>query len=172
MNKLCSFFVVLIAGGLATTAQERAGDNDRPLDKDFLVKVATCNNAEIEVSKLAAKRSGSADVKEFATMLGKDHKAAYDKLGDLIKNRKVGVAAGLEKSTRDEIKKLSKLEGNDFDRAFLDHMIREHKKAIAIFENQAKNGQEPDIRDYAKDLLPDLRKHLKKAETLAQSAPK
>jgi len=61
------------------------------------------------------------------------------------------------------------LEGSEFDRAFLDHMIREHKTAISVFENQAKNGREADIRDYAKELLPDLRKHLKKAEELAKA---
>src|SRR5204863_112868 len=141
--------IVVIAGVAAGTGAGEKGE--RPLDKDFLVKVASCNNAEIEVGKLADKRSNSADVKDFATMLVKDHKAAYDKLGDLFKNRKIGIVTGLEKETRDEIKRLSKLEGNEFDRAFLDHMISEHKKVISIFENQAKNGVEADIRNYAKD---------------------
>jgi putative membrane protein len=163
---------VLILGGLAV-AWTRGGEKTaRPLDKDFLVKVATCNNAEIEVSKLADKRANSAQVKEFATMLVKEHKAAYDKLGDLLKNRKIGVVAGLEKESREEIKRLSKMEGEEFDRAFLQHMIREHKTAITIFENQAKNGQEADIRDYAKELLPHLRNHLRKAEQLAKTASK
>jgi putative membrane protein len=169
MKLVGNLLAIVAVVGMATGT--RGGEKgDRPLDKDFLVKVASCNNAEIEVSKLADRRSKSTDVKEFATMLEKDHKAAYDKLGNLIKNRKVGVAAGLEKETRDEIKRLSKLEGNEFDRAFLDHTIREHRKAISIFEYQAKNGQEGDIRDYAKELLPDLRKHLKKAEQLAKSS--
>jgi putative membrane protein len=168
MKLLSKLMAILVVAGMATGTG--AGEKgERPLDKEFLVKVASCNNAEIEVGKLADKRSKSADVKDFANMLVKHHKAAYDKLGDLIKNRKIGVAAGLEKETRDEIKRLSKLEGNEFDRAFLDHMIREHKKAVSIFENQAKNGQEADIRDYAKELLPDLRMHLKKAEELART---
>lgn len=160
-GNLIAFTVVVVLA-----SDTGAGEKNLPLDKEFLVKVATCNNAEIEIGKLADRRSNSANVKEFATTLVKDHKAAYNKLGDLIKNRKVGVAAGLEKETRDEIKRLSKLEGSEFDRAFLDHMIREHKKAISIFENQVKNGEEADIRDYAKEMLPHLRQHLKKAESL------
>jgi putative membrane protein len=156
---------VLIVCDLATSGG--AGKADRPLDKDFLVKAATANNAEIEIAKLADNRAASAEVKEFATTVQKDHKAAYDRLGELLKTRKLGVAAGLEKETRDEIKRLSKLEGNGFDRAFLQHMVDEHKKAISIFENQAQNGREADIRDYAKQMLPDLRKHLTKAQELA-----
>jgi len=171
MKLLGNLMAVLVLCGFAigTNAGEKSA---RPLDKDFLVKVATCNNAEIEIGKLADKRANSDQVKDFATMLVKDHKAAYDKLGDLLKNRKIGVAAGLEKETRDDIKRLGKLEGTEFDQAFLQHMIREHKKAISIFENQAKNGQEADIRDYAKELLPGLRSHLKKAEELAKTTAK
>ena len=171
MKVASKLLVVLILGAL--TAGTRGGEkNDRPLDKDFLVKVATCNNAEIEISKLADKRSNSSQVKDFATMLQKDHKAAQEKLGDLLKSRKFGVATGLEKESRDEIKRLSGLDGKEFDRAFLQHAITEHKKAISIFENQAKNGKEADVRDYAKDLLPGLQKHLTKAEDLAKTAGK
>jgi putative membrane protein len=168
MKLLGTVLSVLVLIGLASGP--RAGEKlDKPLDKDFLVKVASCNNAEIEISKMAERRTNSAEIKNFANMIQRDHKEAYDKLGQLIKNRNVGVAAGLEPSTREEIKRLGKLEGNNFDRAFLDHMIREHKKAITIFENQASNGKEADIRNYAKELLPDLRKHLKKAEELAKN---
>lgn len=164
-----------VAGAIifALASATQADDpGDRPLDKDFLVKVATCSNAGLEISKLAEKKASSPEVKEFAVMLNKEHKAAYDKLGDLLKNRKVGTLAGLEKETRDEIKRLGDKEGKEFDRAFLEHMIREHKKAIAMVENQAQNGKEADIRDFAKGVLPDLRKHLKKAEELATNSSK
>src|SRR5262245_16646054 len=79
---------------------------ERPLDKDFLIKVASCSNAEIQISKLADGRAQSAKVKEFATTLVKDHQAAYDRMADLLKNRKVGVVAGLEKETREEVSRL------------------------------------------------------------------
>jgi len=157
--------IVAIAG---LTVGLRAGDNLLPLDKDFLVKVASCNNAEIEIAKVAEKRASAPAVRDFATTIVKDHQTAFSKLGDLMKNRKVGVVAGLEKATRDEIARLKNLEGAAFDREFLDHMIKEHKKAIRMFEHQAKSGQEADVRDYAKGLLPDLQKHLKRAEELAR----
>jgi putative membrane protein len=164
---LAALLVYVLIGG------SQAGEKTaRPLDKDFLIKVASAHNAEIEISKLADKHAGSADVKDFANMLVKEHKSAYDQMGELLKNRKIGVVAGLEKETRDELKRLGKLEGAEFDREYLNCMIREHKTAIGIFENQAKNGQEADIRGYAQEMLPDLRKHLKKAEELAKKSGK
>jgi putative membrane protein len=105
-------------------------------------------------------------------MLIKDHKAAYDQLGTILKNRKLGVVTGLEKETRDELKRLGGLEGAEFDRAYLQSMIKEHKHAIRIFENQVKNGKEQEIRSHAEGMLPDLRKHLSKAEELNKTATK
>lgn len=171
MKNVCMFLSALVVSGFAIGAR---GDEktDRPLDNEFLIKVASCSNAGIQISKLANKRSESTEVKEFATTMVKDHQAAYDQLAELLKNRKVGVLAGLEKETREEITRLGKLEGADFDRAYVKCAITEHKKAIAMFEGQVKNGKEEDIRGYAKENLPMLRKHLTHAEELAKTLAK
>ena len=143
-----------------------------PLDSDFMVKAASCNNAEIQIGKLASSRSDSPNVKDFAARLVEDHQSAYDRLAELFKNRKIGVAAGLEKPTKDELSRLGGLRGTEFDRAFLKHMIDEHKKAISVFENQIKKGKEQEVTDYAKRTLPELQKHLKRAEELAKTEGK
>ena len=165
-----SLFSAALAGVLLTGAS--AGEKNLPLDNDFLIKLASCHNAEIEISKLADKRSASSPVKDFASVLIKDHHAAYEKLGTLLKTRKLGVVTGLEKETRAELKRLGALEGNDFDRAYLQSTIKEHKNAISMFENQVKNGKEQDIRSHAQEMLPDLRKHLSKAEELNKTVTK
>jgi putative membrane protein len=166
---------IFVAAVVVSSFMGAAGGGDkteRPLDKDFLIKAATANHAEIQFGKLADKRAGSTQVKDYAAMLVKEHQSAYEQLAKLLQNRKIGVVAGLEKETRDEISRLGKLEGVAFDRAFLQCMIKEHNDAIAIFEYQAKNGREGDIRSYANDLLPSLRSHLKQAKELAKSADK
>jgi putative membrane protein len=158
--------VVLAWMGTALSAGEKTTG---PLDDDFLTKVATCNQAEVEFSKLADKRAGSERVKEFAATLIKDHQMLNDKVAELLKTRKVGVVAGTEKDTRDEVKRLSKLEGQEFDRAFIDRIAADHKKAITMFEEQVKNGKAADITTFAREHLPHLRKHLAKAETHSKS---
>ena len=52
----------------------------------------------------------------------------------------------------DGIQRLSKLQGNHFDREF-----------------EAKNGREADVRQFATDALPDLKKHLSQAEELSKT---
>ena len=158
--------VVILVLGAGTRGAEKG---ERPLDKDFLIKMASCNHAEAEISKLADKRAESKAVKDFATKLVRDHKETLKRIAQLLDTRKIGVVAGLNKEMRDEVNRLSKLEGGDFDRAYLQCMIKEHKNAIAIVEHQAKDGQDVDVRAYAEGALPVLRKHLDKAKELAKT---
>jgi len=139
-----------------------------PLDNDFLIKMATSNNAVISISKIG-ETQGSADVKAFASQLVKDHQASYDKIAELLKSRKIGVVAGTEAETKAEIKRLGELKGSDFDKEYLTWVIKEHKTNLPIFENQSKQGKDADITAYAKDNLDTSRKHLQKAEELAKT---
>src|SRR5262245_53893014 len=83
-------------------AQGQIKDQPLPaLDKEFLLKDAVGNHAEIETGKLADSRSGTAAVKDLAAAIVKDHKAAYDKLAELLKGRKLAVVAGAEAEVRD-----------------------------------------------------------------------
>ena len=165
MKKLSGFAVAcaaIVVSMHAANAQNAA----QKLDNDFLVQAAVCENAEIEISKLAASRANSKAVKDFAEMMVKEHKASYDKLAGLLKDRKIGVVAGTEKETRDAISKLKELEGAAFDRAYLKQVIDNHKKALSMCEAQVEKGTQNDIKAHAKDCLPHVRDHLKKAEEL------
>ena len=162
------FFAAITAGVLwASAGYVRSDDAPKPLDNEFLIKAATANHAEIEISKLADRHASSSQVKTFADRLVKDHQAVYRELAELLKNRKVGVVAGLEKDTRDELKRLGNLEGGVFDQEYLRCIIAKHQEAIDLFAAQSKSGKESDIRDFAQKNLPGLRKHLSRARELA-----
>jgi len=146
----------------------RADDAARPLDDDFLIKAASCGHAQIEIGKLAEKHAASAQVKEFAAQAVKDHQKCYDKLADVVKNRNVAIVSGLEKETKDEMDRLSKLQGAEFDREYLNYVITSHKKGIECCEAQAKEGKNAEIRTFASETIPTMREHLKRAEGLAK----
>lgn len=65
------------------------------------------------------------------------------------------------------VRKLAAQSGAAFDRAFVDHMVQDHKKAIAEFERASKDSSlSPETRELASNALPKLRNHLAMAETL------
>ena len=132
------------------------------MDDNFLIKAATTDNAEIETSKLASKRSGSQPVKDFAAQVVRDHEKSADRLAKVIKNRKVAIVSRSRKKTRDEIDRLGKLQGAEFDREYLRWIVKTHKEGVSVFENQVKNGKDAEIRSFADETLPTLRAHLKR----------
>jgi putative membrane protein len=66
-----------------------------------------------------------------------------------------------------DIKKFSKLTGEKFDREYAGHMVKDHEKAVALFEKQAKNGDAAELKDFASKTLPTLQEHLKMARDLS-----
>jgi putative membrane protein len=65
------------------------------------------------------------------------------------------------------------MSGAAFDKEFVRHMVSDHKKDIKEFEDMAKkgsakgaSGDTQKVADLAQKTLPDLRKHLKMAQSL------
>jgi len=164
MKHIATLLSFAIIGFVSTSA--RAADNNRPLDQELLVKASSCTNATIEASNIAAKRAQSQDVKTFAQKMSEDHKKCQDRLAQIVKDRKIAVVSGLEPNTKNDIEKLGKLQGAELDRAYLDWVIKGHREGIEMLQNQADNGKDNELRTFAKEQIPGMREHLKRAEEL------
>ena len=57
---------------------------DRPMVEFFASKLVLCNNAEIQIGQLAAKKSANTEVKQFAEMLAKDHAKFNEQLKPFV----------------------------------------------------------------------------------------
>lgn len=62
------------------------------------------------------------------------------------------------------MKKLSKLKGADFDRAYPKQMVGDQQKTISLFEAQAENGKGIKLKAFVEKTLLTLREHLKQAQ--------
>lgn len=170
-----SFIAGVLALGMFTLTQSltalAGGEKTKaiPTDLEFLQEAAAGHNAEIQLGKLAQVKGTSADVKSLADRLVKDHDAAYADLAKLLKNRKIAIVSGLEWQNRDDAKKLLALSGDQFDRVYVETMVRHHEKAETMYDHQAKNGKQEDIKTYAANTLPGIRQHLKEARTLQKT---
>ena len=59
---------------------------------------------------------------------------------------------------------LSEKSGADFDRAYADLMVSDHKADIDEFKEQAEKGTDADLSQWAKSKIPILEHHLKASE--------
>lgn len=169
---------LIIAGALALGAftlpysLSTAGDEkskSAPAATEFLQMAAAGHNVEIQLGKLAQLKGENEDVRAYAGRLVKSHEAAYSDLAKLLKNRKLAIVSGLEWENREDAKKLIKASGAEFDRLYLDTMIRHHEQSATLYDQQAKSGKEDDVKAYAADVLPGIRDHLKEARALRKT---
>jgi putative membrane protein len=55
------------------------------------------------------------------------------------------------------------LSGAEFDKAYMQHMVGDHEKAVALFQTAANSAQDADIKAYATKTLPTLQEHARLA---------
>jgi putative membrane protein len=67
------------------------------------------------------------------------------------------------KKHQDMVSKMSALSGAEFDRKYMEHMVKDHEKDVAAFERESTAGSDADVKAWAAKTLPTLREHLQLA---------
>ncbi len=140
-------------------------------DRKFVTEAASGGLMEVELGKIAQTNASSPKVKEFGKMMVTDHTKANTELKAVAKTKNVTIApAPLEKEQK-HIDELKAKKGADFDKAYVDMMVDDHKEDISKFQDEANKGNDADVKAFATKTLPVLNKHLEHI-TAIQSAMK
>jgi len=121
------------AGRGAAVGTGGAGANLKS-DAEFVKDVASKNMAEIELSRIALDKATSPEVKVFAQMMVDDHGVAGNKLKTVISGQPV--EAQLDDKHRETADELSKKQGADFERDYLEAMVHGHEDLAAKLESR------------------------------------
>ena len=155
--------VALLSLALTTATSVRAQEKQKAnADRDFLTKAIPGIGASVKIIDYAAKNASDEKVKDFAERLSKQHKESVKTAGEHAKRLKIAVVADPDKDSKETIDKWSKLRGTDLDVAFLKWLSHGHEDTT-MFENEIKNGDDADLKTYAKDSITSGNEHLKEA---------
>lgn len=135
-------------------------------DKSFLEDSYKDGLAEVQSAQMAERKTANPDVKTFAQRLESDHTSANSKLKAMADSKKVSVAESPSLVSEAKGKMLDAKTGTDFDKAFIDAQVTDHKKDIEAFEKEANEAKDSDVKALANQLLPTLKEHLSMAETI------
>ena len=102
-------------------------------------------------------------------MLVTDHTKDYDQLTAVATKAGLNVPKGLDAKQQKMIAPMEKLKGAAFDRRFAHDMVAGHETAIAAHDKESRDGQNADLKAYAKQALPVLEKHKTDAQDLLKS---
>lgn len=141
-----------------------------PSDRQFMIKAAEGGKAEVELGQLAQEKASSADVKQFGQRMVTDHSQANDQLKQVASQKGVNLPDKLSAKDRATKARLEKLSGDAFDRAYMKDMVMDHTEDVREFKVEAKNGKDPDLKNFASQTTPTLEDHLKQAKSIAPKA--
>ena len=150
-------------GATAPTAQNFG-------DQAFVTKALEGGMAEVELGKLAADKSQSQDVKQFAQKMVNDHSQMGDKwFQPLAKELGVSEPKGPSKKDKKLIEKLQGLSGQQFDTEYIQAMVKDHQEDLKEFQNEAQAAQDPNVKQVAEQGAKVISQHLQMIEQIAQN---
>ncbi len=135
----------------------------------FVHEAAVGGNFEIMSSRLALRKSHDSEVRSFAKMMIKDHTAASADLRNAVAQSNVSqdeIVKTLDGEHQDKLNELKRLNGHDFDIAYIEDQRAAHSDAVRLFRNYRANGRSESLHYFAASTLPTLEAHERKAYSL------
>jgi putative membrane protein len=140
-------------------------------DTKFAVAAADGGMMEVQLGKLAQTNASSQQVKDFGRQMVDDHSKGNDELKALAQKKNITLPAAISDKHQKDYDDLAKKKGADFDKAYIDNMVDDHKEDIDEFQKEADKGADADIKAWAAGKVPVLQHHLMMAKA-AQDAVK
>lgn len=142
-------------------------DND---DASALKQLVQANLTEVAAGKMAQEKAQSPDVKSFGQKMVTDHGRMAEELKSLAKKK--GVAAPQDANLKDmaQMKLMERKSGAEFDRDFMEHMVKDHEKDIKDAESIAGKAKDAEFKAAVQKAIPVMKQHLELAQRLSKGA--
>jgi putative membrane protein len=161
---------LLLTGSFTPTAgaQER---NLSPAGISFMKDAASAGLMEIRLGRVAQEKGNSQEVKDYGAGMVIDHSRAHGELQAIAALRNLKLPTQLERKDMPDLVRLSKLSGKEFDKHYLQTMVRHHHKNIARFKKAVQKVQDQDLKAWTVATLPMLQEHLQTAKDVTHNLP-
>jgi putative membrane protein len=136
-------------------------------DSSFLKDATEGGIMEVKLGQLAQTNASSQAVKDFGQRMVTDHSKMGDDVRMVASNQNVSVPTSESMMQKMTYERLSHKTGVDFDKAYIEDMVKDHKADIAAFEKEVNSGSDPDAKAVAQKALPIIREHLRMAQEIA-----
>lgn len=186
-----SWIAPLVALMVAAVPPVQAQTQNRTkADTSFIQQALKSGMEEVELAKMAAEKSQSDELRQFAQMLVSDHTQVNEQL-QLLARRNGATPSPRDGSQRSgtgatsppvtspgaapssaKAQQLARLSGSEFDMKFLEIIAEGHEKSVELYGTEAEKGGDPAAKKLATETLPKIKAHLQQAKSLQQGMEK
>ena len=171
MRSFITALVCVASVGAAIATSSAASDMKRG-ERKFLEIVARHSMAEMQTGKIAEARGANKEVKNFGKLMAHDHGKGYEAVVQLAKAKGISLPGEPDAAHWKQVDKLKTLSGAEFDRHYMDAVVKDHGKDVKEFQKMSRSAKDPDVKTFAKRTLPMLEGHLSMARDLSASVNK
>jgi putative membrane protein len=143
-----------------------------PNDAQIASIVVTANQVDIDAGKLAESKGSNAEVKAFGKQMVTDHSGVNKQAVALVTKLKVtpednATSKSLKDGGAENVKKLEKLKGAEFDRAYVDNEVTYHQAVLdAVDKTLIPSAQNAELKSLLVAVRPAFVAHLEHAKML------
>jgi putative membrane protein len=154
------------------SSRARSAKENQPKLDDAEIAAITeaANSAEIEQGRLAREKARDPRVRDFAAMMVDHHgQAQKDQQKLNLEPTASADSKRMQGDAEDALKALKQKSGREFDRAYLQLQIEEHRKVLSALNDQLlPSAKDAKLEAYLEDIKPKVESHLAQAERLQQ----
>jgi putative membrane protein len=128
---------------------------------EFVNKAIESNMFDVRAARMAEQKGDSPD-RSFARPDVLGHTKVTDDLKMMVNTGKVNakIPSALDSDQQAKLDELGHLWGKSFDDAYSRDQRESHQSEIALFQQYAQNGDNPALKQWATEMLPELKSHL------------
>ncbi len=131
-------------------------------DTKFAVCASELAQFEARAGKLAQLNGANEEIKSLGRLMAGEHDKMNQELKVLADKKKITcIPAMLSSKDQKKYDELTRLRGKDFDKKYAKSMVKSHEKAIGIYKEQAKKGDDAELKSWASSKVTMLESHKK-----------
>jgi putative membrane protein len=155
--------VLLSLPAAGATSEQAARSVLAAADLEFVVQLLTISVEQVELGKLALKKTASGEVKQFAQRMLVDHPKVQEELQEIFRAKGLPVPPAPREQRLGTLAKLNSLSGEGFDRSYMDESLAAVSRLIAMSEREQQSGVDLEVRQFSSTTLTMLQGHMKMA---------
>lgn len=135
--------------------------------EEFAGKAAMFAMTEVIVGQMAQQKATDDEIGLLGEMMYEDHSQSLANLRDLALRENITLPDTLSDDIQTTVASFQTLDGQEFDRTFIERTEEAHRKSIALYEEAEKNMLDTNpMKEWVDNSLPALRRHLQKSQQL------
>lgn len=156
---------------LLTSAISKGQNTTSPSarDKKFIRLTLEDGNAEVAMGLLAVEKASSEDVKQFGQKIIEDRTHLADQMRDVAEKEHLHAPRKIDPKDKTLEEKLRKLSGASFDKTYIAAAVRDERRDLDEFNQEANHGNDTAIKAAAGSGALSIGGQLQAAERIARS---